>query len=141
VGRAVVAGVLAGALVLAGCGSSGGMQTRAVVTVPAYGVFPATTVAAGTAGSAKACRRDAEAFADGARMFLAHSGPRAAYPADLYYVILREAVADFRAHGCAPALLGDALVRTLGAQQRRALVAGLPASIAATVNESLAARR
>ena len=112
-----------------------------MVTVPAYGVFPATTVAAGTAGNANACRRDAEAFADGARMFLAHSGPRAAYPADLYYVILREAAADFRAHGCPPVLLGAALERMLTAKQRRALIDGLPVSIAQTVRESLSARQ
>jgi hypothetical protein len=138
--RAALIGVLAGAFVLAGCGSSG-RHSDAVVTVPAYGVFPQTTVAAGEAGSAKACRRDAEAFADGARMFLAHSGPRAAYPADLYYVILREAAADFRARGCAPALLGAALERTLSAKQRTALVAGLPVSIAETVRQSLSARQ
>jgi hypothetical protein len=137
---ALVIGVLAATLVLAGCGSSA-RQSHAVVTVPAYGVFPATTVAAGTARNANACRRDAEAFADGARMFLAHSGPRAAYPADLYYVILREAAADFRAHGCAPVLLGAALERLLTAKQRRALIDGLPVSIADTVRESLSARQ
>jgi hypothetical protein len=124
---------------LAGCGSSAGTKTPAVVTVPAYGVFPATTVAAGTAGNARACRRDAAAFADGARMFLAHSGAQAAYPADLYYVILREAAAGLRAHGCAPAVLGAALERTLTRKQRATLVQGLPTALAATVRESLSA--
>jgi hypothetical protein len=66
-------------------------------------------------------------------------GPGPAYP--LYYVIVREAAADFRAHGCPPVLLGAALERTLTAKQRRALVDGLPASIAQTVRERLSARQ
>ena len=67
----------AATVVLAGCGSS-----DKGVAVPAYGDHPATTVAAASADPA-ACRTDAVAFADAARDFLAHSGPKAAYPADL----------------------------------------------------------
>jgi hypothetical protein len=125
---------------LAACGDStrhaGG--TRAV-TVPAYGVFPATTLSSTTSDEQglRACRIQVDAFLDGARLFLAHSGQQAAYPADLYYVILREALADLTRRGCDPALLGSALARGLTLAQRRALLAGLPAATADRVRKSL----
>jgi hypothetical protein len=132
-------GVFVVAFALAGCGSTaarvaGGTGT---VTVPAYGVFPATTVVG--ADDAAACRLDAGSFSAQARMFLAHSGSQAAYPADLWYVILREALADFGARRCDPALLGRALRRRLGPVQRDALANDLPSAMAARVRESLAA--
>ena len=137
-----VIGVLAVAVALAGCGSSGKTKTSAVVKLPAYGVFPATTVSVSpSAADSRTCRADAQSFAETARMFLAHSGPQAAYPADLYYVILREALADFRARRCAASLLGAALERSLTAGRRAALVDGLPRSMAETVRASLAARQ
>jgi hypothetical protein len=108
-------------LALAGCGSSSKSRD---VTVPAYGDHPAATVAAGTADPA-ACRIDADAFAHAGRLFLAHSAARAAYPADLFFVQLREALADFRARGCNPAILRS----RLGPRQREALIEGLPASL------------
>jgi hypothetical protein len=70
-------------------------------------------------------------------MFLAHLRPHGAYPADLYYVILREHLAGFQAHRCDLKLLGSALTRALTARQRRALVAALPKAMAGTVGKGL----
>ena len=117
--------ILAGAALLAGCGSS-----HKGVAVPAYGDHPATTVAAAPTDP-RACRIDADAFGDAARMFLAHSGPQAAYPADLYLVLLRDALADFRARHCDPTVLGRVLDRRLTPVERKRLVDGLPSSMAA----------
>jgi hypothetical protein len=124
-----------------GCGGAArraGSTTQ--VTVPAYGVFPATTVAGGPArdGDSRACRDDAETFADDAIDLLAHFGPRAAYPADLNYVILRGDHANFRARRCDPRLLGRALERRLTARQRAELIGDLPRTMATAVREALA---
>jgi hypothetical protein len=110
------------------------------VTVPAYGVFPATTVASQTGEGAdvRACRGEARAFADDAVELLAHFGPRAAYPADLNYVIVRGDLATFRAHRCDPRLLGRALELRLTAKQREDLVADLPRAMGATIRAALA---
>ncbi len=83
------------------------------------------------------CRQDAQNFADDALRFLAHFGPEAAYPADLYYVILRGEFVDFEAHHCAAALLGDALNRGLTAKQRSVFIADLPRSMASVVRRTL----
>jgi hypothetical protein len=122
---------IAAALLLVGCGSS-----DKGVAVPAYGDHPATTVAA-AAADPDACRTDAVAFGDAARDFLAHSGPKAAYPADLWLVLLRDALADFQARGCDRSTLGATLRRRLTPAQRQALVSGLPGSTAAAVSTAL----
>jgi hypothetical protein len=130
--------------VAAGCGtSSRKAETTTRVTVPSYGVFPAATITGPAAeeGDSVACRRDATSFTRDAADFLAHSGPRAAYPADLAFVELRSVLADFLARRCDPELLGRDLERALTAKQRAALVAGLPRAIAATVREALSAPR
>jgi hypothetical protein len=124
--------ILAGAAVLASCGSS----AKHTVTLPAYGDHPATTVAA-AAADPNACRTDAVAFGDAARDFLAHSGRQAAYPADLWLVLLRDSLADFEARGCDRSTLGAALRRRLTPAQRQALVSGLPGSMAAAVSRAL----
>lgn len=126
--------ILAGAAVLAGCGSS----DKHAVTLPAYGDHPATTVAA-SAADPDACRADAVAFGDAARDFLAHSGRQAAYPADLWLVLLRDSLADFQARGCDRSTLGAALRHRLTPAQRQALVSGLPGSMAAAVSRVLRA--
>jgi hypothetical protein len=122
--------VTAVALLLTGCGA------HKHVVVQAYGVFPATTVA-GKATPA-ACSSDARAFARDAVLLLAHSGAQAAYPADLYYVILREDASDFLARGCSPAYVGTALRARLSPAQRTALVAALPQVFAHLVQSGLA---
>ena len=117
---------------LAGCGAT----KHRVVTVGAYGNYPAQTIT-GAATPAE-CSRDGNAFARDGLMLLAHSGASAAYPADLYYSILREDFADFEARGCAPKFIGDALRSRLTARQRAALVADLPAVMAKVVRAGLA---
>ncbi len=140
--RSCLLGVLAAAAVLAGCGGSSRHAatgtTTGTVTVPAYGVFPQTTVRGSGSARSRDCTTDARAFARGALMFLAHSGPEAAYPADLYYVILREDFADFEARRCDSTLLGAELDRRLTAEQRRSLVDGLPRAMAGAVRAALA---
>lgn len=121
------------ALLVAGCG--GGGKQRAV-TVGAYGNFPAQTVTG--ENSPVECARDGRAFARDSLLLLAHSGANAAYPADLYYSILREDFADFEARGCDPKAIGDALRAKLTARQRTALVADLPAVMAKVVRAGLA---
>jgi hypothetical protein len=123
----------AAAALVAGCGGGG---RKAAVTVGAYGSFPAQTVT-GAASQAE-CVHDARIFARDALALLSHSGANAAYPADLYYVILREDFADFEARRCAPKTLGDALRRRLTPRQRAALVADLPRAMAKVVRAGLA---
>jgi hypothetical protein len=123
-------------LVLAGCGASHGAAGH-VQTVGAYGDHPATTVAAAP-GRPAVCSQDAEIFARDARRFVAHSTTAAAYPADLYYMIIREDLADFQARGCDARYLGDALVVRLTPPQRRVLVADAPSAMAAVIRAGLA---
>ena len=130
--RAVLAATAV--IALSGCGSSG----KRTVTLPAYGDHPATTVAAG-ARDAKRCAVDADAFGDAARLFIAHSGPQAAYPADLYVVLLRDALADFQVIGCDPAELGAVLRKRLRAAERMQLVDGVSSSLAEAISTALRA--
>jgi hypothetical protein len=139
--RAWLSGSLLAALALGGCGGSSGHGKGATqLTVPAYGGYRATTESVSGA-SPGSCRRDARAFTGDALLFLAHSGPEAAYPADLYYIGMRGVLVDFQAHRCDTALLGGALSRRLTAGQRKALVAGLPHAMARVVREGLARAR
>lgn len=124
--------VAAALLALAACGSS----AKRTVTLPAYGDHPATTVTAQPADP-KQCAIDADAFGDAARLFLAHSGPQAAYPADLYVVLLRDALADFRTRGCDPAELGAVLRQRLTAAERAQLVDGVSSSLADAISTAL----
>jgi hypothetical protein len=130
--------------VVAGCGGSSRQAGTTVrVTVPGYNAFPAATITGPVAegGDSEACRLDATSFTRYAADFLAHFGPRSAYPADLAFVQLRSVLADFRARRCDPELLGRDLEQALNAKQRGALVAGLPLALAATVREALSASR
>lgn len=120
--------------VLAGCG---GAARKHTVTVPAYGEHPATTVSASPASPA-ACAADARIFARDAVLFVAHSSANAAYPADLYYMDLREDFAGFEAGSCEPTYLGTALRARLTPAQRATLVAGLPTTFAHVLRTGLA---
>jgi hypothetical protein len=138
VGRASLACVLAAVSVLAGCGSSSHRGAVVTVTVPAYGEHPQTTVTAvAAAPGSRVCAADARTFTRDTLMFLAHSGPEAAYPADLYYVIVRQDLADFEARSCDRKTLGDELRRRLTPAEQRAFVAALPKGMAATVADAL----
>jgi hypothetical protein len=130
------------ALALAGCGGgskhAGGTGDGAV-TVGAYGNYPAQTIT-GSASAAE-CTKDARAFAHDGITLLRHSGPDAAYPADLYYSILREDFADFTARSCDARYVGVGLRANLTAKQISALVADLPTVMAKVVRAGLAVTR
>ena len=129
--------VVVATVALAGCGGSERhAQETTRVSVPAYGVFSARTITTTTA-PAGVCRTDAGTLVLDARDFLAHFGRAAAYPADLNYVIVRDDLARFRSHGCAPAVLGRALSRSLTPAQRSELIANLPSSMARTLRTAL----
>jgi hypothetical protein len=137
VSRAWLIAALLVPVALVGCGGSSGHSGAGTVTVPAYGVYSKTTVPGAAAPGTRVCRVTARTFAGDALMFLAHIRPHGAYPADLYYVIMRGHLASFQAHRCDVTLLGSALTRSLTARQRRALVAALPHTMAGTVGEGL----
>jgi hypothetical protein len=133
VGAAFVVPVVA----LAGCGHSSRHSSPRTVTVPAYGVYSQTKVAGSAASGARSCRVRAETFSRGAVQFLAHVRPHGAYPADIYYFLMRQRLAGFEAHRCDVKLLGSALAHALTTRQRRTLVAVLPKTMATTVGKSL----
>ena len=137
----IVCAAASAVVVSAGCGSAPRhARGTTAVTVPAYGVFPATTLRGGSgAGSeSRACRAAARSFADDSVDLLAHFGTSAAYPADLNYVIVRGELANFRSRGCELRLLGLALERRLTPRQRKDLVADLPRAMGATIRDALA---
>jgi hypothetical protein len=103
-----------------------------VQTVGAYGAYKAATVAAAPGGKAN-CTKDGDVFARDSVRFLAHSTTNAAYPSDLYYMILREDFADFEARGCPAHYLGEALARRLTRGQIRTLAANVPAAMAQAI--------
>jgi hypothetical protein len=121
------------AVALAGCGGSQQRPAGARTTVPAYGSFPADTISVDAADpAAPACGVDARAFAVSSRRFVTQ------VPADTYYMVMREELADFRARRCDPTRLGRELRRGLTRRQRAALVANLPRELAAFVQAGLA---
>lgn len=123
------------AALLAGCGGGGTGRGAKVVTVPAYGEHPAATVS--EAYSATECAKDARIFAHDALTLVDHASSNAAYPADLYYTIIRSDFADFEARNCGPKLLGQALRARLTAGQRSALLANLPHAMEQVVRDGL----
>ena len=131
--RAWVVGALVIPVALAGCGHSSGHSAPGTVTVPAYGVYGKTKVVRSTATGTHTCQVTARSFAGEADRFLAHVRPHGAYPADLYYMIMRDHLAVFQAHRCDVKLLGRALARSLTARQRQTLLTTLPNPMAATV--------
>jgi len=137
--RAWIVCAAACAISSTGCGSAQRhAEATAPVTVPAYGVFPETTVrGAKTRGSGGACLSAASVFVDDALDLLAHFGPSAAYPADLNYVIVRDDLANFRSRRCDPGVLGRALERRLTQKQRQDLVADLPRTMGAAIRDAL----
>jgi hypothetical protein len=131
------------AVALAGCGGSsspGHTRTAAGATIPVYGAFGQTPIRAPAKidPRSKACRVDASAALDSVRLYLAHSGAQAAYPADLYYMSIRDALTDFQVRRCDLALIGSPLRRRLTAKQRAALVSSLPTIYARVIARALA---
>jgi hypothetical protein len=119
------------AALLAGCGGGG----SGTVTFSGNGEFHAATET--VSHSPAECAEDARIFTSDALALLAHSGASAAYPADLYYSIIRDVFADFEARRCGPRVLGPPLRRSLTAKQRAALVADLPNVMAQVVRDGL----
>jgi hypothetical protein len=89
-----------------------------VLTVPAYGPFPATTVPV-SQGSPASCRAEAEAFSRAAESFLRP------FPsdADNFRVLARIQFTAFMAHLCDVAILRKAFSRRLTVKQRRVVLA------------------
>lgn len=137
---AKAAGLLAGlALLICGCGSSHHGQAAGSTTVR-YGIYPGNTSSVSTTNPRSvSCRQDAVAFARGSAQFLTHYGKLAASPADPYYMLLRQQLADFQARRCDPKLLGGALEQRLPPPQRRVLLAHASRPMAAALRRALAA--
>lgn len=134
-------GALAGVVLLVcGCGSShrGGTASTTV----RYGIYPGDTATVSTANpTSVACRGDADSFARGSRTYLAHYGALAASPADPYYMLLRQQLADFQARRCDPQLLGRALDRRLSPSRLRELLVRASRPMAAALRHALAAAK
>jgi hypothetical protein len=132
-------GVFAGvALLSSGCGSTQG-DTTGHTTVH-YGIYPGDTAAVSTTNPrSESCHRVAVAFARGSAQFLTHYDELAASPADPYYMLLRQQLADFEARRCDPALLGSAIEHRLTPAKRRVLLAHASHPMAAALRRALAA--
>ncbi|HEY5099536.1 MAG TPA: hypothetical protein VII54_05745 [Gaiellaceae bacterium] len=117
---------------LAGCG--GGGSSSGTVTLSGSDYFHAATET--VSHSPAECAEDARIFTRDALALLAHSGANA-YPADLYYSIIRDDFADFEARRCEPKVLGPPLRRGMTAKQRAALIADLPSVMAQVVRDGL----
>lgn len=133
------AAVAAAALLACGCGSSHSDATGHT-TVQRYDIYPADTISVpSTNPESLACRRESVGLARVSARFVAHYGPASVYPADLYYVLMREELADYQARRCDPKLLGRALVQRLSPSQRRVLVTHAPRPMSAALREALSA--
>lgn len=133
------AGVLAGVALLAcGCGSA--HRAAAGSTTVRYGIYPAGTATVSTTDPRSAsCRQDAVAFARGSVKYLTHYAELAASPADPYYMLLRQQLADFEARHCDPKLLGGALDARLARSKRQVLLAHASPPMAEALRRAFAA--
>ena len=133
------AGLVAGFVLLAcGCGSSHG-GTAAQTTVR-YGIYPGGTATVSTTDpTSTSCHQDAVAFARGSAKYLTHYAALAASPADPYYMLLRQQLADFEARRCDPKLLGSALEDRLSPAKRQVLLAHASRPMAEALRRALAA--
>jgi hypothetical protein len=132
-----VAALLAGVALLAcACGSS----QRAAQTTVRYGIYPGGAASVSTTDPrSDSCHKDAVAFARGSAQFLTHYGKLAASPADPYYMLLRQQLADFEARRCDPKLLGSAIERRLSPSERRVLLAHASRPMAAALRQAFSA--
>jgi hypothetical protein len=137
--RRVAAGLIACvALLLCGCGSS--QPGAAGKTTVRYGIYPGDTATVSTTDPrSDSCHRDAVAFARGSTQFLTHYGALAASPADPYYMLLRQQLADFEGRRCDPKLLGSVLEDQLSPAERRVLLAHASRPMAAALRRALSA--
>ncbi len=122
---------------LAGCGGGSHRPAAHVETIPGNGSFPAVTETV-YGNSAADCGNDADAYARSARLFLAHEGAAAAYPADLYYLGMRNALRDFDVRECPLPILSGMLANRFTKQQLRTMLADLPRTMAPVIRAALA---
>ena len=126
------------AILASGCGSS--QRSDAGQTTVRYGIYPGGTARVSTTDpTSSSCRRDAVAFTRGSAQYLTHYGELAASPADPYYMLLRQQLADFQARRCDPKLLGNALERSLTPAKRRELLARASRPMATALRRAFAA--
>jgi hypothetical protein len=132
---AALAGVV---LLVCGCGSS--QRAEGKQTTVRYGIYPGNTTPVSTTNPrSDSCHQDADAFARGSVKYLTHFGELAASPADPYYMLLRQQLADFEARQCDPELLGSAIEHRLSPSQRRVLLAHASRPMAAALRHALSA--
>ena len=124
-------------LALAGCGGGSHRPAGHVETIPSDGSFPAVTETV-YGNSAAQCGNDADSYARSARLYLAHEGAAAAYPADLYYLGMRDALRDFQVRECALPILSGLLAQRFTPRQLRLLLADLPRPMAPVIRAALA---
>jgi hypothetical protein len=124
-------------LVLAGCGGGSHRPAAHVETIPGNGSFPAVTETV-YGNSAADCGSAADAYARSARLYLAHEGPAAAYPADLYYLGMRDALRDFDVRRCSLPILSGMLAKRFTREQLRMLLAYLPRTMSPVIRAALA---
>jgi hypothetical protein len=128
--------VLGAVLLLAGCGGGGHAAKQRVETIPGDGAFPPVTVTV-SGPTAAACGNAADTYASQARLYLAHMGPDASYPADLYYLNMRDALRDYQVRGCASSILGRLLAARFTKRQLESLLADLPRTMAPVIHAGL----
>ncbi|HZT94675.1 MAG TPA: hypothetical protein VE985_09380 [Gaiellaceae bacterium] len=141
-GRLVAASAIAAAVALpaSGCGAASHRAATGHTTVQRYDIYPADTISVPAKDpQSKACRQGAVGISRASVRFVAHYGPASVYPADLYYVLMREELADFEARRCDPKLLGRALAQRLTAAQRHVLVRHAPRPMALVLRRALSA--
>ena len=136
--RVVLPFAVAGLLV-AGCGAHHRTESRQV-TIGKYGAYgPQTITVPPGAADARLCKADADGFAGQAHSFVMRYGSTAASSTDVYFIGLREVLADFDARRCDDAVLRKALVEQLTRKQQRLLVKELSRSMAGRVRKALGA--
>ena len=140
-GRLVAASAIAAlALLACSCGASSHRSATGHTTVQRYDIYPADTISVPTKDpESKACREGAIGISRASARFVAHYGPASVYPADLYYVLMREELADFETRHCDARLLGRALAQRLTLAQRQVLVRHAPRPMAEVLRRALSA--
>lgn len=134
------AAVLLAGVVLLACGCGSPQRDATGQTTVRYGIYPGSTTPVSTTDPKSAsCRGDADAFARGSVKYLTHYAALAASPADPYYMLLRQQLADFQARRCDPKLLGSAIERRLSPSERRVLLAHASRPMAASLRGALSA--
>jgi hypothetical protein len=132
--------VLVAAVVLLACGCGSFERAEGGHTTVRYGIYPSGTATVSTTDpTSPSCHADADAFARGSRKYLTHYAALAASPADPYYMLLRQQLADFQARNCDPKLLGGALKNRLSPAERRVLLARASQPMAAALRIALSA--